>query len=143
MNQIQELENSIKKLDKYYKGEIAELKKKEMELIEEIATKEHENDTLRRELEHLKKEFEDKKAELEISKANLAKLHEDHAKEISKVMTDSRAKRRSMRNFSEVSSLRDLSADGGSTIIKKPLARQNSGLENQEGSSGALYTVPE
>lgn len=58
-------------------------------------------------------------------------------------MTESRVKRKSMKNFSEVSSLRDLSADGGSTVIKKKLARQDSLVENQEGSSGALYTVRE
>ena len=36
-------------------------------------------------------------------------------------MTESRLKRKSMKNLSESSSLRDISADGGSTIIKKPI----------------------
>ena len=40
-------------------------------------------------------------------------------------MTDSRVKRKSMKNLSSSSSLRDLSADGNSSIIKKP-TRQNS-----------------
>ena len=48
-----------------------------------------------------------------------------------------------MKNLSEVSSLRDLSADGGSSIIKKKLVRQNSLIQDQQGSSAALYTVPE
>ena len=48
-----------------------------------------------------------------------------------------------MKNLSEVSSLRDLSADGGSSIIKKNLVRQNSLVQEREDSSGALYTVPE
>jgi hypothetical protein len=56
-------------------------------------------------------------------------------------MTDSRLKRKSMKNLSESSSLRDLSADGNSSIIKKPIQRQNSMGEGQPGSSGQLYTV--
>ena len=55
-------------------------------------------------------------------------------------MTDSRIKRKSMRNLSESSSLRDLSADSGS-VIKKAIERRNSIGENQDGSSGQLYTV--
>lgn len=59
-------------------------------------------------------------------------------------MTDSRLKRKSVRNLSESSSLRDLSADGNnSSIIKKPIQRQNSMGEGQPGSSGQLYTVQE
>lgn len=45
-----------------------------------------------------------------------------------------------MKNLSSSSSLKDLSVDGGSTIIKKPLQRQNS---MADGSSGQLYTVHE
>lgn len=45
-----------------------------------------------------------------------------------------------MRNLSESSSLRDLSADSGS-VIKKAIERRNSIGENQDGSSGQLYTV--
>jgi hypothetical protein len=41
-------------------------------------------------------------------------MHDDHAKEMNKVMTDSKYKRKSARNLSEVSSLRDLSASSGS-----------------------------
>jgi hypothetical protein len=49
-------------------------------------------------------------------------LHEEHAKEMNKVMSDSRLKRKSMKNLSEMSSsLKDLSASGGSQIIKKML----------------------
>lgn len=44
-------------------------------------------------------------------------------------MTDSRVKRKSMRNLSESSSLRDLSADGNSSIIKKPIQRRDSEVQ--------------
>ena len=57
-------------------------------------------------------------------------------------MTDSRIKRKSMRNLSESSSLRDLSADS-SSVIKKPIERRNSIGDQQAGSSGQLYTVHE
>lgn len=48
-----------------------------------------------------------------------------------------------MKNLSEVSSLRDLSADGNSSIIKRQGQIANSMSGNQEGSSGQLYTVHE
>lgn len=45
--------------------------------------------------------------ELEEVKKNLSLLHEEHAQQISKVMTDSRIKRKSMKNLSSsVSSLK-------------------------------------
>lgn len=47
---IREMEESIKKMEKYYKEEIADMRKRELELAEIIASKEHENETLGREL---------------------------------------------------------------------------------------------
>ena len=118
------------------------MKKIEMELQEAIASREHDINVLERENEHIKQVNLSKDQEIEGLKQSLSKLHEDHAKEISKVMTESKIKRKSMRNLSESSSLRDLSADG-SSIIKKQVERRNSIADNQEGSSGQLYTVHE
>ena len=81
-------------------------------------------------------------SELEEAKKNLSLLHEEHAQQISKVMTDSRVKRKSMKNLSSVSSLKQLSADGLSTS-KKFIQRQNSILEGEENVSGGLHVVPE
>lgn len=101
-----------------------------MELIETITRLEHDNDTISRELVHMKGEVQQKLKELDEAKKNLSLLHEEHAKQISKVMTDSRVKRKSMKNLSSsvVSSLKELSADGQSTD-KKFIQRQNSILE--------------
>ena len=38
---IREMEESIKKMEKYYKEEIADMRKRELELAEIIASKEH------------------------------------------------------------------------------------------------------
>ena len=54
------MEESIKKMEKYYKQEIADMRKRELELAEIIATKEHENEIVNRELEHNKQELQHK-----------------------------------------------------------------------------------
>ena len=59
-----------------------------------------------RELVHTRGEVAQKMSELEEAKKNLSLLHEEHAQQISKVMTDSRVKRKSMKNLSSVSSLK-------------------------------------
>ena len=40
---IKQMEDSIKKMEKYYKEEIGDMRKRQLELAEIIATKEHEN----------------------------------------------------------------------------------------------------
>lgn len=96
---------------------------------------------MNRELEHEKIISHEKTMTIEELKDNLNKMHEDHAREMSKMMSESRVKRRSMKNLSEISSLRDLAGDNSGNPSKKIFARQNS--INQEGSSGQLYTVHE
>lgn len=59
-------------------------------------------------------------------------MHEDHSKELSKVMLDSRVKRRSGMNISSYSSssLKDIEDAQGSSIIKaQSLERKNSSNE--------------
>jgi len=62
-------------------------------------------------------------------KDGLNRMHEDHSKELSKVMLDSKVKRRSGLNISSYSSssLKDLEEAQGSSIIKTHgLDRKNS-----------------
>jgi hypothetical protein len=57
-------------------------------------------------------------------------MHEDHSKELSKVMIDSRVKRRSGMNISSYSSssLKDIEDAQGSSIIRvTSMERRNSG----------------
>lgn len=68
-------------------------------------------------------------------------MHEDHAKEISKVMSQSQVRRRSMKNLSELSSLRDLSGEGTNSQIRKSILRRDSIDPPQDGSNGQLGTV--
>lgn len=87
--------------------------------------------------------MEQKDNQLEELKANLNKMHEDHAKEISKVMSQSQVRRRSMKNLSELSSLRDLSGEGANSQIQKSILRRDSIDPAQDGSNGQLGTVQE
>ena len=77
---MREVEETLKKAEKHQKEEIADLKKKEMELIETITRLEHDNDTISRELVHMKGEVQQKLKELDEAKKNLSLLHEEHAK---------------------------------------------------------------
>ena len=79
-DQVREVEETLKKAEKHQKEEIADLKKKEMELIETITRLEHDNDTISRELVHMKGEVQQKLKELDEAKKNLSLLHEEHAK---------------------------------------------------------------
>lgn len=77
-------------------------------------------DNLQRELLHVKEQGRIKDKELEDLKDNISRMHEDHSKELSKVMLDSRVKRRSGMNISSYSSssLKDLEDAQGSSIIR-------------------------
>lgn len=70
-----------------------------------------------------------KDREIEELKESITRMHEDHSKELSKVMLDSRVKRRSGLNISSYSSssLKDIEEAQGSSIIKaQSLDRKNS-----------------
>lgn len=54
-------------------------------------------------------------------------------------MTDSRVKRKSMRNLSESSSLRDLFADGNSSIIKSLFKEEIANFSKDLADNYILY----
>lgn len=68
----------------------------------------------------MKEQGKIKDKEIEELKDNIGRMHEDHSKELSKVMLDSRVKRRSGMNISSYSSssLKDLEDAQGSSIIR-------------------------
>ncbi len=51
-------------------------------------------------------------------KDSLMRKEEDHAKEISKVMSESKIKRKSVKNISSLSSFKDIEEAQGSSIIR-------------------------
>ena len=60
-------------------------------------------------------------------KDSIQRKEEDHAKEISKVMSESKVKRKSAKNLSSYSSFKDIEDAQGSSIIKSGnLRRQES-----------------
>ena len=71
------------------------------------------------------------------------RMHDDHSKELSKVMTESRVKRRSGLNISSYSSssLKDIEEAQGSSILKDDKMVRKSSFSN--GGSGRLPTVKE
>ena len=71
------------------------------------------------------------------------RMHDDHSKELSKVMTESRVKRRSGLNISSYSSssLKDIEEAQGSSILKDDKMVRRSSFSN--GGSGRLPTVKE
>lgn len=70
-------------------------------------------------------------------------MHEDHSKELSKVMVESRVKRRSGLNISSYSSssLKDIEEAQGSSILKGGHLDRKSSFSNE--GSGRLPTVKE
>lgn len=70
-------------------------------------------------------------------------MHDDHSKELSKVMTESRVKRRSGLNISSYSSssLKDIEEAQGSSILKGDKMERKSSFSNE--GSGRLPTVKE
>ena len=71
------------------------------------------------------------------------RMHDDHSKELSKVMTESRVKRRSGFNSSSYSSssLKDIEEAQGSSILKDDKMVRRSSFSNE--GSGRLPTVKE
>jgi predicted nucleic acid-binding Zn-ribbon protein len=61
-------------------------------------------DNAKREINHIKEQISFKDKEIEELKDNISRMHEDHSKSLSKVMLDSRVKRRSGMNISSYSS---------------------------------------
>lgn len=51
-------------------------------------------------------------------KDSIKRNEEDHAKEISKVMSESKIKRKSMKNISSLSSFKDIEDAQGSSMIR-------------------------
>ncbi len=73
-------------------------------------------------------------------KDSINRKEEDHAKEISKVMSESKVKRKSAKNLSSYSSFKDIEDAQGSSIIKSGnLKRQSSILD--EGMASHLPVV--
>ena len=68
---------------------------------------------------------------MEELKDNINRMHEDHSKELSKVMIDSRVKRRSGMNISSYSSssLKDIDDAQGSSIIRVTSMESRNGGE--------------
>ncbi len=73
----------------------------------------------------------------------MKRMHDDHSKELSKVMTESRVKRRSGLNISSYSSssLKDIEEAQGSSILKDDKMARKSSFSNE--GSGRLPTVKE
>ena len=108
-----------------------------------MATSLNDQDNLARELEHVKDQGKIKDKEIEELKDNISRMHEDHSKELSKVMIDSRVKRRSGMNISSYSSssLKDIDDAQGSSIIRvTSMEKKNSG---EIHIPGGLPTVKE
>ncbi len=65
-------------------------------------------------------------------KENMYRMHDDHSKELSKVMTESRVKRRSGLNISSYSSssLKDIEEAQGSSILKDDKMARKSSFSN-------------
>jgi hypothetical protein len=108
---------------------VAELKKIEVEQLEQIAKMEHDLEIMKRELNYNKDNLRIKEKEVEDLKENISRIYDDHSKELSKVMVDSRIKRKSLKNISSYSSssLKDIEEAQGSSMIKSgKLQRQNS-----------------
>ena len=125
-NELQDRDRAFKKMEKDLKQEIVDLRANEVDLQERIATLENTLETLNRDYVHLKDVLRQKEDEIVDLKNNVSKLHDEHDKHISKVMTDSRVKRKSLKNLSSsVSSLKDLSytdlnnQKNNSSIIRK------------------------
>ena len=81
-----------------------------MQLQEQLASSLNELDNLTRELRHNQQQLAIRDREILDLKDNLSRMHEDHSKELSKVMIDSKVRRRSGLNISSYSSssLKDL-----------------------------------
>lgn len=81
--------------------------------------------------------------EIEELKENINRMHDDHSKELSKVMTESRVRRKSGLNISSYSSssLKDIEEAQGSSILKVDKMERKSSFSNT--GSGRLPTVKE
>ena len=58
-------------------------------------------------------------------------------------MSQSQVRRRSMKNLSEISSLRDLSGEGNNSQMRKSILRRDSIDPAQDGSNGQLGMIHE
>lgn len=126
---VREKEKEVTRLEKDHREDLSEFKKREIDLEEQLASRLNEVDNFQRELLHLRGQGQVKDKEIEELKDGISRMHEDHSKELSKVMLDSRVKRRSGMNISSYSSssLKDIEEAQGSSIIKaKSLERRNS-----------------
>lgn len=94
-------------------------------------------------MDYIRKNVAVKEKEIEDLKENMNRMHDDHSKELSKVMTESRVKRRSGLNISSYSSssLKDIEEAQGSSILKADKMERKSSFSNE--GSGRLPTVKE
>lgn len=98
---------------------------------------------MQRELDYTKKNLDLKEREIDELKDNINRMHDDHSKELSKVMTESRVKRRSGLNISSYSSssLKDIEEPQGSSILKGDKFERKSSYSGE--GSGRLPIVKE
>jgi hypothetical protein len=108
------------KQEKIHKEDIVQLKQNEADLEEQLSSSLNNLDNAQRELAHVREQNKIKDKEIEELKDGINRMHEDHSKELSKVMLDSRVKRRSGLNISSYSSssLKDIDDAQGSSIIR-------------------------
>jgi hypothetical protein len=79
---------------------------------------ENEIETLNKKLDYANQTISDKDNIIRELKDSIQKKEDDHAKEISKVMSESKVRRKSAKNLSSYSSFKDIEEAQGSSIIK-------------------------
>lgn len=114
-----EMDREAAEKEKEHREEKEEYYKAMAGLEEKLATKENEVDNLKRELTYTKEQVSLAHKEIKTLKDNIANMHDEHSKDLSKVMNDSKVKRRSGLNISSYSSssLKEIE-DQGSSILK-------------------------
>ena len=126
-----------------HKADIEENIEKNIQLQETLSSRENELENVQRELDYIKKNMDLKEREIDELKDNINRMHDDHSKELSKVMTESRVKRRSGLNISSYSSssLKDIEEPQGSSILKGDKFERKSSYSGE--GSGRLPIVKE
>lgn len=112
---------------------------------EQLSTLENNLDATQRELAYSKEQIHLKEKQISDLKDMVKMMNEDHSKELSKVMLDSRVKRKSGLNFSSYSSssLKDIEEAQGSSIIKSGRLQRQLSIGNYNEEGGHLPVVKE